>query len=110
MKVREVKEILSHMDDEHDFEFRLYSGKDYMGEKHQKLEIKSRGTQMTTPPTEHIDFKVSESEVESETLLPNVFYINDRLMTLTRVEYKNGQVVYKEKSIDGRYKNAGAFY
>jgi hypothetical protein len=110
MKAKELKEIFNQMDDNEEFEFRLYVGEDYFRKIALPLEILNRGTQMTTPPTNYIGFRIPTSEVEKETTFPNVFYIDGRLSTITRKEYNNGMISYEEKSIDGIYKNEGGFY
>lgn len=110
MKVKDVKEMIKHLDDEEDFKFLLFSGYKDQKELHLPLDIKSHGAQFTDPITNYIELQVPQGEIKCKTTFPNVFYIKDRLVTITRVEYNNGQIAYKEESIDGRYKNVGVFY
>lgn len=112
MKVKEIKEIFQRMNDDDDFEFRLFCGIDCSKERWLPLEIKLRGSQMTEPLTHYIEFQIPKDKgvVSEMTTFPNVFYFNDHLTTITRVEYSNGLVAYEEESIDGIYKNAGCFY
>lgn len=109
MKVKEIKEIINSMDDEDDFEFRLID-KDNYKDYVLPFKIKCYGTSFTNPLTHYIGLSIPDSEIKEEMTFPNVFYINGDLITLTRVEYENGKVEYKERNIDGIYKNSVPYY
>ena len=107
MKVKDVKDLLSRLPDEEDFEFRLYLGKDYRERDIEvPLEIISHhGIQYTKPITNYITLKKEKKKIMTKEVIPLLFIFGSALRRLTRIVYEDGSVEYEEEGMTQRFEN-----